>query len=83
MKVNGEQIQLTKATTLEEFLKEQGYNIQRIAIERNDEIVPRENFSDVMLSDSDIIEVYQGYCFGRVSFTRKRRGPDRRKRRNC
>ena len=57
MKVNGEQIQLTKASTLEEFLKEQGYNIQRIAIERNDEIVPRENFSDVMLSDSDIIEV--------------------------
>lgn len=57
MKVNGEQIQLTKATTLEEFLKEQGYNIQRIAIERNDEIVSRENFSDVMLSDSDIIEV--------------------------
>ena len=57
MKVNGEQIQLTKATTLEEFLKEQGYNIQRIAIERNDEIVPRENSSDVMLSDSDIIEV--------------------------
>ncbi len=57
MKVNGEQIQLTKTTTLEEFLKEQGYNIQRIAIERNDEIVPRENFSDVMLSDSDIIEV--------------------------
>ena len=57
MKVNGEQIQLTIATTLEEFLKEQGYNIQRIAIERNDEIVPRENFSDVMLSDSDIIEV--------------------------
>lgn len=57
MKVNGEQIQLTKATTLEEFLKEQDYNIQRIAIERNDEIVPRENFSDVMLSDSDIIEV--------------------------
>ena len=57
MKVNGEQIQLTNATTLEEFLKEQGYNIQRIAIERNDEIVPRENFSDVMLSDSDIIEV--------------------------
>lgn len=57
MKVNGEQIQLTKATTLEKFLKEQGYNIQRIAIERNDEIVPRENFSDVMLSDSDIIEV--------------------------
>lgn len=57
MKVNGEQIQLTKATTLEEFLKEQGYNIQRIAIERNDEIVPRENFSEVMLSNSDIIEV--------------------------
>ncbi len=57
MKVNGEQIQLTKATTLEEFLKEQGYNIQRIAVERNDEIVPRENFSEVILNNSDIIEV--------------------------
>ena len=64
MKVNGEQIQLTKATTLEEFLKEQGYNIQRIAIERNDEIVPRENFSDVMLNDSDIIEVVHFMCGG-------------------
>ena len=68
MKVNGEQIQLTKATTLEEFLKEQGYNIQRIAIERNDEIVPRENFSDVMLNDSDIIEVVHFMGGGCCSF---------------
>lgn len=57
MKVNGEQIQLTEATTLENFLILQGYNIQRIAVERNDEIVPRENFSEVMLDDNDIIEV--------------------------
>ena len=57
MKVNGEQIQLTEAVTLEAFLVSQGYNIQRIAVERNNEIVPRETFSDVMLNDNDIIEV--------------------------
>lgn len=57
MKVNGEQIKLTEKTTLEKFLTEQGYNIQRIAVERNDEIVPRETFSEVMLDDNDIIEV--------------------------
>ncbi len=57
MKVNGEQIQLTKAVTLEAFLVSQGYNIQRIAVERNNEIVPHETFSDVMLNDNDIIEV--------------------------
>lgn len=57
MKVNGEQIELTKETTLEAFLIEQGYNIQRIAVERNDEIVPRENFPELMLNQSDVIEV--------------------------
>lgn len=57
MKVNGEQIQLTEAVTLEAFLVSQGYNIQRIAVERNNEIVPRETFSGVMLNDNDIIEV--------------------------
>ena len=57
MKVNGEQIQLTETVTLEAFLVSQGYNIQRIAVERNDEIVSRETFSDVMLNDNDIIEV--------------------------
>lgn len=57
MKVNGEQIQLTETVTLEAFLVSQGYNIQRIAVERNNEIVPRETFSDVMLNDNDIIEV--------------------------
>lgn len=57
MKVNGEQIKLTEKTTLETFLISQGYNIQRIAVERNEEIVPREIFSEVMLDDNDIIEV--------------------------
>ena len=57
MKVNGEQIALTEATTLEKFLESQGYNIQRIAVERNDEIVPRESFSELMLDDNDTIEV--------------------------
>lgn len=57
MKVNGEQIKLAEKITLETFLISQGYNIQRIAVERNEEIVPRETFSEIILDDNDIIEV--------------------------
>lgn len=57
MKVNGEQIELTEKVTLKDFLTAQGYNLPRIAVERNDEIVPREKFDNIILENSDIIEV--------------------------
>ena len=38
MCVNGVQIPLEKPQTLLGFLKEQGYNIHRIAVERNEKI---------------------------------------------
>ncbi len=59
MKVNGEKIELSNSKTLSDFLKEQGYNITRIAVERNGEIVPREELKNVTLDNSDIIEVVQ------------------------
>ncbi len=57
MKVNGEKIELVEKVTLKDFLIAQGYSIPRIAVERNDEIVPREKFDKVILEDSDVIEV--------------------------
>lgn len=57
MHVNGKELSLDKPRTLLEFLQEQGYQIQRIAVERNGEIIPKADYGTVQLSDSDVIEV--------------------------
>ena len=53
MKVNGKTTVLTDAKTLEDFLKDNNYNLSRIAVERNGEIIPKGNFDRVILSDAD------------------------------
>lgn len=57
MKVNGEFFSLTEPISLHAFLLKQGYAIERVAVERNGEIVPRRYFDEVLLSDEDTIEV--------------------------
>lgn len=57
MHVNGKEFSLNNPQTLLEFLQKQGYQIQRIAVERNGEIVPKADYATVQLSDSDVIEV--------------------------
>lgn len=57
MHVNGKEFSLNNPQTLLEFLQEQGYQIQRIAVERNGEIVPKADYATIQLSDSDVIEV--------------------------
>lgn len=57
MRINGKEITLKKPQNLLIFLQDQGYNVKRIAVERNGEIVPKADYEMVQLSDSDIIEV--------------------------
>lgn len=57
MKVNGKTMVLTDAKTLEDFLKDNNYNLSRIAVERNGEIIPKGNFDRVILSDADYLEI--------------------------
>lgn len=57
MHVNGKEFSLNTPQTLLEFLQKQGYQIQRIAVERNGEIVPKADYATIQLSDSDVIEV--------------------------
>ena len=57
MCINGVQIPLEKPQTLLGFLKEQGYNIHRIAVERNEKIEAKESYADIQLDDGDVIEV--------------------------
>ncbi|MCL2375421.1 MAG: sulfur carrier protein ThiS [Firmicutes bacterium] len=57
MILNGKKITVEKGISLAEFLLKQGYDLTRVAVERNGEIVPKKQFDMVMLEDSDKIEV--------------------------
>ena len=57
MKWNGKQIALETPITVLEFLQQQGYNAQRVAVERNGEIVRRADFEKELLRDENTVEV--------------------------
>ena len=57
MQVNGVSIPLEKPPTLLEFLNEKGYNLHRIAVERNEKIEAKEDYATIILQDSDVIEI--------------------------
>ena len=57
MKVNGEQIILSKEIPLVDFLQNGGYAPEKIAVELNGEIIPRSRYSSVFLTDADKLEI--------------------------
>ena len=57
MKVNGKDISLGCKQTLSAFLKDNNYNIARIVIELNGEIVSKDKYSTINLKDTDVMEV--------------------------
>jgi thiamine biosynthesis protein ThiS len=60
MLVNGQQKKLEKEIPLSEFLKKEGYDSERVAVEKNGAIVPKKSYETVMLSDNDKLEIV---CF--------------------
>ena len=56
--VNGEPVPANGKTLLE-LLTGEGYDPERVAVERNEEIVPRGTFGQVVLEDGDALEVVQ------------------------
>ena len=57
MKVNGETVTLTQPVSLKEFLESSGYTTKRLAVERNGEIVPKQTYDSVMLTEADTLEI--------------------------
>jgi len=54
--INGNQIQADGMTLLK-YLEENGYGLQRIAVECNGEIIPKAAYADKVLNDGDKIEI--------------------------
>ena len=55
--INGKQIQLTAEMSVADYLEENNYQINRIAVEMNEEILPKYSYSETMLKDGDRLEV--------------------------
>ena len=55
--VNGKQIRLTSEMSVADYLEQNNYQINRIAVEMNEEILPKYSYSDTMLKDGDRLEV--------------------------
>ena len=57
MIINGEKQTLLEPVYLDVFLKREGYKKNRIAVERNGEIVPKSEYEKVIVTDSDTLEI--------------------------
>lgn len=59
MKINGELCTCSPDMTVLSLLEQRGHDPQRVAVERNGQIVPRARFGDETLHEDDVIEIVQ------------------------
>lgn len=57
LKINDRTIKLESCFNLTQLLEKQGYNLQRIAVLLNNQVVSKEKFDHIVLKDTDTIEV--------------------------
>lgn len=55
--VNGDTKSVQDGTSLQAFLTDLALDPKKVAVERNLQIVPKSTFADVMLADSDALEI--------------------------
>lgn len=57
MKCSGKEIHLEAPVTVRAFLLEQGHQPERVAVERNGQIVRRADFDKELLREEDTVEI--------------------------
>ena len=55
-KINGEIVKIDNVSVLD-YLKENGYNPLMVAVEINEEIVPKTTFDSHLIKDEDTVEI--------------------------
>ena len=55
--INGEAKEGYEEMTVEEMLSKEGFHRERIAVEKNGEIIPKSVFGQELLHSDDVIEV--------------------------
>ena len=57
IKVNGESIENLNHKTVAEYLAESGYDIKRVAVELNGDILPKSQYEYTLLQEGDCVEI--------------------------
>lgn len=57
VKVNGESIGNITEKSIAEYLSENGYDLKRVAVELNGDILPKSQYENTLLQDGDSIEI--------------------------
>ena len=57
MKINGTEVVLAVGISLLTYLRQQDYQLSRIAVEYNGEILKREQYESVILQPEDCLEI--------------------------
>ena len=55
--VNGTKKELQGVFSLKEYLEQNGYVISQIAVELNEEILPKTEYVSTVLKDGDVMEI--------------------------
>jgi sulfur carrier protein len=56
VKINGKQLDV-QGKTIAELVESQGYDRTRVAVELNEEIVPKSAYDSTVLNDGDSVEI--------------------------
>ena len=56
VKINGEEKEIAGKNLLE-YLRETGFEPERVVVERNLEIIPKDQLGNVIIQDEDVIEI--------------------------
>ena len=57
IRINGTNIEQITQKTVAEYLLENGYDIRRVAVERNGDILPKPQYESTVLEDGDCLEI--------------------------
>ena len=55
--INGQDAQDFAGKSLAEYLAENGFEVTRLAVERNGDIVPKAKYAHTILQDGDVVEI--------------------------
>jgi len=57
IKVNGEVAENIAGKNVAEYLTESGYDLKRVAVELNGDILPKAQYGSTLLQDGDNVEI--------------------------
>jgi thiamine biosynthesis protein ThiS len=57
VRINGEERQFESGSTVEDLLTQLKVKRDRLAVERNREIVPRDSYANAVLQEGDVLEI--------------------------